>query len=180
MLRRLTLLVLPLITTLACSDDVPETTSAGTSGGGMVNSGGGGGMGVGGNAGGSGGATPTCGPDIAFTPHFECDVNALVDMTDESNVTIGYGFVAGAFIYEPKCLHVCAGTTVTMEPLDGTNFQIHPLQGGEPPGDDDSPFGFLDDGDVTTASFSLTDPGSYPYYCIAHLGSGMTGAVYVQ
>jgi plastocyanin len=165
------------LTVVACSDEVDDastgaTGSGGGTGGMTTSSAGGGGSG--------GSASVMCGPEIDFTSYFGCDVDALTDGTGESEVTIGYGFVDNAFIYEPKCLHVCAGTTVTFEPLDGTNFQIHPLQGGEPPGDPDSPFGYIGSADETTASFTLTEPGSYPYYCIAHLGSDMTGVVYVQ
>lgn len=161
----------------ACSDDTDTTTSgaggstatttSGTAGGGAT------------SQGGSGGGA-TCGPPITFDPVHGCDVDALTDMTGESEVTIGYGFSNGAFIYEPKCLHVCAGTTVTFEPIDGTSFQVHPLQGGASTPDADSPFGYLADPDEETASFTLTEPGTFPYYCIAHLGSGMIGVVYVQ
>ncbi len=166
------------LVSLACGDDDagpttsvgPTTTSSSSAGGGGTTAAGG--QGAGGGA--------SCGEPIAFDAAYDCDVNALTDMTGEDEVTIGYGFVGGAFVYEPKCLHVCAGTTVTFVPLDGTNFQIHPLQGGESAPDADSPFGYLDDPDVDTASFTLAEPGSYPYYCIAHLGSGMVGAVYVQ
>jgi plastocyanin len=188
MLGRLSL-ALSLIVLVACSDDVDSNTTSSTGAtGGTTQSGGAGaagGAGQGGtatSAGGSGGSPePMCGPDIAFTSYFGCDVTALTDMTAESNVTIGYGFSNNEFIYEPKCLHICAGATVTFDEIDGTNFQIHPLQGGvSPPVDPDSPFGTLADPNQTTASFTLTEPGSYPYYCISHLNVGMAGVVYVQ
>jgi plastocyanin len=178
-------LALAVVVLIGCSDDVDATATSGS--GGTTQGGGAGGSdtGAGGgttSAGGSGGSPGAiCGPDIAFASHFGCDVTALTDMTGQNDVTIGFGFSNNEFIYTPKCLHVCAGTTVTFDVIDGTNFQIHPLQGGTPPGGDpQSPFGFVGDLDQTTASFTLTEPGSFPYYCIAHLSADMVGAVYVQ
>lgn len=175
-------LALAFLVLLACSDDQDDTSSTSptssttTAAGG---SGGDGGMGTGGAGATGGSAGVMCGGDIAFTPHFGCDVNALTQRIGDDEVTIGYGFDGADFIYEPKCVHVCKGVKLTFEPIDGTDFNIHPLQGGEPPGDPDSPFGYVL-GAHQTETFTLTEAGSFPYFCDAHLNAGMTGAVYVQ
>ncbi len=104
-----------------------------------------------------------------------------VDRRCEAEVTIDGGFIDGSFQYQPKCLLVSAGTTVIHNNADGTNFQVHPLQGGSAgQADPDSPFGFLNDADLMQASFEMTASGTFPYVCVAHAGSGMIGVVFVE
>jgi plastocyanin len=175
----LTLLVLSFAA--GCSDDEGGGSGAGGSGASGAAGGSGGGAAGGGGDGGSGGAPLGCGDPITFEAIHGCDVATLTDLTAESAVTIGYGFSNNAFVYDPKCVHVCAGTAITFDVIDGTNFQIHPLQGGvAPTPDPESPIPQVSDAGTTSVTFSINEPGSYGYYCIAHVGSGMVGAIYVQ
>jgi plastocyanin len=168
--------------TLACGDDdvLGAAGTAGQAGHGAGHGGGGEGQGGGGQAG-SGGAPLGCGDAITFEAIHGCDPAMLTDLTAEDAVTIGYGYIDSAFIYDPKCIHVCAGTEITFDALDDGNFQIHPLQGGvNPTPDPASPIPTKSDAASTSVTFTITEPGSYGYYCVAHASVGMAGAIYVQ
>ena len=101
----------------------------------------------------------------------------FVDQTMTSELTIQFGGPLGN-AYSPRCIKVLAGTTVTFV----GNFSPHPLVGGavtdgvQMP-DPSSPISFTSAG--TSASFTLTAPGQYPYYCDNHTDLGMYGAILV-
>jgi plastocyanin len=80
--------------------------------------------------------------------------------------------------YDPPCLSVRAGTTVTFTGApDAGGFLVHPLVQAC------GPAPALASGDAgTTASFVLTVPGIYGYYCLDHgspAGASMSGAIEV-
>jgi plastocyanin len=143
---------------LGCSGN-GATNPAGTggSGGGIGGSGGGG-------SGGSG---------VAFMVNPPC--NAPTDYV--TGTTINFGGAVG-LNYDPKCLEVAAGTTVTFS----GDFVSHPLvpsaMRGDPP---NNPIVNMSDG--TTASFVFPMPGFYAYLCNFHGsddGAFMSGVIWVQ
>lgn len=82
------------------------------------------------------------------------------------------------FAYDPKCLSVKAGTKVTFVGAPGAgSFLEHPLV------QSCGPARVLDfRAGATTASFVLTTPGIYGYYCLDHgspAGAAMSGAILV-
>ena len=90
------------------------------------------------------------------------------------NATLAYRNYA----YDPKCLSIKAGSTVTFagEP-DAGDFLVHPLVQACGP----APVLAFRDA-RTTASFVLTAPGIYGYYCLDHgnpAGMAMSGAIQV-
>lgn len=105
-----------------------------------------------------------------------CTPSAAVDMTGQGDVTIAFGGTLGNR-YDPACVTVDAGTTIT---FSGDSFQIHPLSGGvDGTIDDTSPIPF-ETTDIPEASVTLDDAGDYPYFCLAHVGVGMEGVIYVR
>lgn len=126
-----------------------------------------GGMGMGGTGqGGAGGS----GPMLLNG----CDAATAVDHTADAAVTITFS----GFTYDPACIKVKAGTDVTFE----GSFAAHPLRGGVVVGptateDPNSPIKATSNGMMAT--FTMTDPGDYGYYCSIHYTGGMMGAVYV-
>lgn len=81
--------------------------------------------------------------------------------------------------YTPRCVRVAAGTQVTFN----SNFQMHPLRGGEVVDevgivDPNSPITPVDSG--ATATFVLDEPGEYPYFCSFHASLGMFGTIWVE
>lgn len=82
------------------------------------------------------------------------------------------------YAYDPKCLSIKAGTKVTFvaEP-DAGDFLEHPLVQACGP---TRVLEFREAG--TTASFVLSTPGVYGYYCLDHgnpQGAAMSGAIQV-
>jgi plastocyanin len=103
-----------------------------------------------------------------------CDPSTAGDLTGQTSVTV----VFASHYYQPRCFLVSAGTEVV---FDG-NFQAHPLGGGTVENgvgtlDPSSPIVNTTGGD--SASFTLTDAGTYPFYCTTHSEHGMFGAVFV-
>jgi plastocyanin len=175
--------------TAACGgseSDLATTTSA-SSGAGASGAtsatGGAGASATSASTGGTGGA-PCVDHGTAFDAYNGCVPGELEDMTCMSNVEVKFGFIDSKFKYVPACIVVSAGTTVTFTAADGTNFQIHSLQGGTAQGglkpDNDSPIVFTNDSNLKSKSFVFSDAGSYPYYCVPHALQGMVGAVYVD
>ena len=138
------------------------TSSSSTGMGGMTTSTGTGATG----GGGTGGSAPTLVNG--------CDPATATDHTADANVAIAFG--ANGFTYEPKCIKVKAGTDVTFNGM----FSFHPLSAGTtgvpPTPDPNSPIKATSTG--TTATFTMTPEGTYPYYCVAHQ-PGMAGAIFV-
>lgn len=104
-----------------------------------------------------------------------CTAADADDQTAMTDVTITFAGVA----YTPKCLKVAKGTNVTFS----GDFVSHPLVGGDfesgvKTPDPASPIKETSTG--MSAVFTLTDAGTYPYYCNFHAGLGMTGAIFVE
>jgi plastocyanin len=160
-------IVLAALTTIGCSGSSSNNTGMGGSGG--SGTAGGGGTGTGG----TGGTTGTGGSGAPFTAFAPCN-----DATDYvAGTTINFGGAAG-FAYNPKCLKVSAGTSVTFS----GDFSYHPLvpsaMRGDPAG---NPIVNMSSG--TSASFTFPTPGFYAYLCNFHgndVGSGMSGVIWVQ
>ncbi|MDB4928547.1 MAG: Poly(3-hydroxyalkanoate) depolymerase [Myxococcaceae bacterium] len=86
------------------------------------------------------------------------------------------------FRYDPPCMLVAAGQRVTF----AGDFAVHQFRPGvapsrtaadpaSPPG---NPMSARDDG--TTAAFDFAAPGTFPFFCLDHEGTGMYGAVRVR
>jgi plastocyanin len=104
----------------------------------------------------------------------DCDQAMSEDQTGKEAVTISFT----AFDYTPKCVRVSAGTAVTFM----GDLASHPLVGGEYENGIKSPDAAspikADAG--MSATFTLGDPGAYPYYCDIHYSIGMKGAIFVE
>ncbi|HMF43255.1 MAG TPA: plastocyanin/azurin family copper-binding protein [Polyangia bacterium] len=140
-------------------------------GGSLGTPGTGGGGGTGGSGGSGGGAfmgVPPCLTEGSYTT---------------TGTTIQFG-VNGALAYQPACLKVAAGTTVTFS----GDFVTHPLQpsarrgtltGNPITASNGLP---LPDGGMSK-DFTFPTPGFYAYYCAEHSddsGTLMDGVVWVQ
>lgn len=104
-----------------------------------------------------------------------CDPLIAEDHTGEAEV----GVASMGLAYIPKCIRISAGASVKFT----SNFQSHPLVGGEVVGvtempDPNSPIPATSMGMELTVAFP--DAGSYGYYCDAHSASGMVGAIFVE
>jgi plastocyanin len=107
-----------------------------------------------------------------------CDPASARDATGQAEVEISFGGVHG-YNYVPACLRVSAGTRV----LFRGPFDVHPLGPGalvdgriEP--EPASPLRETAEGDVAT--FLLSEPGAYGFFCHMHVVEGMAGAVFVE
>lgn len=101
-----------------------------------------------------------------------CEAGDFVS-SPESNVTIG---IQGAS-YNPRCLKVRPGTTVTI--LASKN---HPLQGVANPGGPANPFHRANQAEAPDTQ-RLTENGAYRYFCVHHgdaQGKGMAGTILVE
>ncbi|APR81568.1 Halocyanin [Minicystis rosea] len=103
-----------------------------------------------------------------------CELATAEDHTTDASVTIEFGGTHGN-TYAPACIKIAQGTSVTFSGA----FTTHPLQGGNA-GTPDATSPITSTTTGTTASFTFADAGSFPYYCTAHFGSGMQGAVFVE
>jgi plastocyanin len=104
----------------------------------------------------------------------DCDRATAEDQTGQAAVTIAFPTLE----YTPACLRVKAGTAVTFM----GDLASHPLVGGEyedgiKTPDEASPIKASSGMSVT---FTLSDPGVYPYYCDIHYSIGMKGAIFVE
>ncbi|MET0594138.1 MAG: plastocyanin/azurin family copper-binding protein [Polyangiaceae bacterium] len=139
-----------------CGDDAGQSDGTGGKGG----------TGGSGGAGGSGGGAAVNG----------CDASNTADMTASSTVTISFAGIE----YAPKCVRIKSGTTL----IFSGNFASHPLVGGEVVGttgtpDRGSPIPETNSG--TELKFTLMSiTAAYPFYCSAHVASGMMGAIFVE
>lgn len=153
---------------LACGDDTP-------SGGGGTGGAFGGFGGTAGAGAGLGGMNTTDGVAGGEPTFPACVLAEAEDHTAEAAITI----VSEGVKYNPRCVRVSVGTTVTFE----SDFEPHPLRGGEVVGeegvvDPNSPITPQDEG--TTASFVLNEPGEFPYFCRFHIALGMFGTIWVE
>ncbi|HXU06013.1 MAG TPA: plastocyanin/azurin family copper-binding protein [Polyangia bacterium] len=190
-LIRLTLgVLLAAGTTIACSssnnNSTPGTGGSGGTGGGSAGASaggtGGGAAGTGGaSAGGTGGAVGgggTGGTPAGFMAIAPC--NAATDYV--AGTTISFGGNVG-FAYDPHCLKVQAGASVTFS----GDFSFHPLEPSAMRGNTTSnPITAISAGidGGTTASFTFPNAGFYAYFCSFHgasdTGAGMAGVIWVQ
>ncbi len=154
----------------ACSSDNGNGTGAGGSTGAAGSAGGS--TGAAGSAGGSTGAAGS--PALPFMA-----VNPCPTEGDYTTGTTTIEFGVNGITYEPKCLKVPHGTTVTFS----GDFPGHPLRKSTMRGDTaNNPIVNTSTGDSTTVSFPT--PGFYAYYCVFHgvdsSGSNMAGVVWVE
>lgn len=108
-------------------------------------------------------------------PIHGCDVAAATDETASAAVTITFAGTA----YTPKCVRVKAGTQVTFS----GDFTLHPLVGGEVKAGTKTPDAMSPIQETSTgmsAMFTLSTPGTYPYYCDVHAIVGMVGVIFVE
>lgn len=108
-----------------------------------------------------------------------CDPAALVDRTKDAAVEITFGEAVG-FKYSPPCIKVKTGTMVTFK---GSTL-VHPLAGGEVVNgtatvDKQSPIKSTSVA-AASVSFTLSPPGSYPYFCTDHYAGGMQGLIVAE
>ncbi len=81
--------------------------------------------------------------------------------------------------YSPKCARIRAGQMVTFK----GSFASHPLRAGVVSNGTATPAPtspILSTSTGSMATFSFPAAGAFPYYCNAHYGSGMIGAIYVD
>jgi plastocyanin len=107
-----------------------------------------------------------------------CTPANAMDLTGSNMVTVAFGGANG-LTYNPKCIKVKIGTTLT---LNG-NFGSHPTIGGTVVGmtvtpASSGPFVPVTNSG-TTKNFAMNALGTFPYYCQPHATVGMTGAVFV-
>jgi plastocyanin len=96
---------------------------------------------------------------------------------------VQYGDPIG-LAYSPKCLSIAAGQSVTFvgDTTRASNFSVHPLRpggaSGTDPGSSGNPIAAQNGGPTYTVAFATA--GTYGYFCQAHQGMGMYGAVQVK
>jgi plastocyanin len=128
--------------------------------------------GEGAGSGGSGGSGGTGMPVIVNG----CNSSTAVDMTASPAIMITFAGIE----YTPQCVRIKSGTTIVFS----GNFTNHPLVGGTVAGttgtpDRGSPIPETSSG-VELKFFFESVPAAYPYYCTAHVSSGMMGAIFVE
>ncbi|AKT38949.1 plastocyanin/azurin family copper-binding protein [Chondromyces crocatus] len=162
--------------------------------GGAGGTGGSGGSGGAGGDGGSGGgssgglgdpcaADAECSSGMCYGSVCVADVNGCnpddaLDWTLMSTATIEFGGANGA-VYVPRCVKVSQGTELTIS----GSFSAHPLQGGVVENGTrvpaaTGPFSTVTDSG-TSRIITLNFTGTYPYYCVPHALTGMTGALFI-
>jgi len=99
--------------------------------------------------------------------------------TDTGVVTFGFLGTPPGFSYDPKCLAIDAGQTVTFS----GSFSAHPLYPSAKRGTlDGNPIGGTSSGDRKDIRFP--SPGFFAYYCGVHGGSDdgstMAGVIWVR
>jgi plastocyanin len=116
---------------------------------------------------------PDPGPAAPFVVLNGCQQS---DYTDAPKPAVQFGMV----FYKPRCLIVPPATSVLFE----GDFNMHPLQPGpapgvrnDGPGSEANPIPPTLKG--TSASFTFSHRGLFPYYCRSH-DSAMNGVVWVR
>lgn len=140
-------------------------SNAGTAGAGGTSAGGTGGA----SAGGSGGTTP------GFMSVLPCTSESAY----VTGTTVSFPTAATDFSYNPKCLKVTAGATMTFS----GDFSSHPLTPSAMRGTlTGNPIASTSAG--TSKDFTFPTAGFYAYYCAFHdpsdTGNFMSGVIWVQ
>ena len=104
-----------------------------------------------------------------------CDSSMAIDKTNDAMTMISFEGIE----YTPRCVRVRMGSTVVFS----GNFTMHPLVGGTVSAstgspDPSSPLPATSSGAELTVNMSKS--GAVPYYCTAHVSSGMMGAIFVE
>lgn len=128
-----------------------------------------------GAGGGTGGTPPGDASTITYKDICSCTFATAEDHTGQAAVTVNFGGITLGNTYSPKCIIVDPGTDVTF----AGSFATHPLRAYTDAAHTDPNNPIQSTSAGTTATFSFTTAGSYGYYCSAHVGLGMCGAVYV-
>ena len=123
-------------------------------------------------------ASPDGAGDVPTTLN-GCEPAAAEDLTGQATVTVLFGGTTG-FAYSPKCFRVAVGMQVTFE----GSFALHPLNGGTVQGitttpDGSSPF-MPETSTGNSKTFTLSDTGTFGFYCGVHHASGMAGVIWVE
>jgi plastocyanin len=152
------------------------TTGTGGSNAGTAGTGGSGGSG-GSSAGGTGGTS--AGGAGGTTTGFMSVLPCTSESAYVTGTTVSFPTAATDFSYNPKCLKVSAGATVTFS----GDFLTHPLTPSANRGaQTGSPITVTSSG--TSKAFTFATPGFYAYYCAVHdfsdTGNFMDGVVWVQ
>ena len=104
-----------------------------------------------------------------------CSTRDFVNLTGRASTTITFV----PYAYSPKCVHVDLNTAVSFSGA----FSQHPLRGGEIVNGTavpDSTSPIASTGSGTIATFQITSPGVYGFYCAYHgVSFGMNGVVEV-
>jgi plastocyanin len=107
-----------------------------------------------------------------------CTPAMIQDLTAMPTTSVAFGGANG-LNYVPRCIRVRTNTVVTFN----GSFSSHNLQGGQVTGGVGTP---ATSGPFMTATttgsssnFTMMNTGTFPYYCIQHQGSNMSGAVFV-
>ncbi|CAF1062976.1 unnamed protein product [Didymodactylos carnosus] len=112
------------------------------------------------------------GPTIAgsnFTSLFPCTSESSYQMTPTT-----IAFRQGTFGYDPGCLMISTGTTVTFS----GSFTTHPLEPNLRSGSGgDSPNPIIETTSGAIVSFTFTQVGFYPFHCGVH--TDMNGVIWV-
>lgn len=107
-----------------------------------------------------------------------CRPGEAVDATRQSKIEIRFGGTTGYF-YDPACVAISPGTEVTFAgPLNAHPVAAGRVDQGLPTPDESSPIPYSRKG--RSASFSVSEPGNYGYYCDNHVAEGMYGALIVR
>jgi plastocyanin len=105
-----------------------------------------------------------------------CDRETATELSGAS-VRLSFGGMFG-FAFDPACVVIAVGTELTFV----GNFVQHPLKPGRVDGDavvvaDNNPI--QSTSTDSQAGFVFSQPGSYRFFCEAHVHERMLGAVFV-
>ncbi len=125
-------------------------------------------------------ASGHCASGVCATPTFNgCTAATALDLSGVPGPHVITFPNNGNLTYDPKCVVVKAGSTVTFN----GNFAGHPMIGGTVTGGVATPAASGPFVPATTTgtskSFTMSDVGVFPYYCMPHASIGMNGAVFV-
>jgi plastocyanin len=120
------------------------------------------------------------GPPPAPAGFNGCTDTSFVDGTAAPQIDFGGVGTSGVFDYQPRCLRIPRGQTVTF----AGDFSVHPLSPGTSPeqldaGTAGNPIPRFSTG---TAPLAVKFPaaGEFPYFCEMHYAAGMAGVIRVK